>query len=111
LKDGIVSLNGGVLRQRKNIPSHPLAFEEYLPNCISGVPQIFISVSTCTVLYSLHLISMQVPIHQFIWPPVTNVQEGLLLGVGDGMEEGELGTELHALSLQDLASHYFQTGF
>ncbi len=54
---------------------------------------------------------MQVPIHQFIWPPVTNVQEGLLLGVGDGMEEGELGTELHALSLQDLASHYFQTGF
>jgi hypothetical protein len=41
-----------------------------------------------------YLISIQVKSSR---PPLTHVQGGLLLGVGDGMGEGELNTELHYL--------------
>jgi hypothetical protein len=35
--------------------------------------------------------------YQSIRSPLSHVKGGLLLGVGDWMEEGELGTELHYL--------------
>jgi hypothetical protein len=75
------------------MPTHPPSFDMYL--IVFLVYFINVPVQTGTVLYSIHKIQVryliQVPIHQ---APLTHVQGGLLLGVGDGGGGGELGTKL-----------------
>jgi hypothetical protein len=73
-----------VLRGRKKYPkSHPPAFDKYL--IVFLVYLIKVPVHVCTVLYTIHQIQVRyLGRYQPIRPPLTQVQGGLLLGVGDG---------------------------